>query len=109
MNITDIINIYLWFEGKGVLLLPIIMTLFIVHFLKINLAFYSGELKTLKIIMTNAIISIIGCIAFILFRQLFTVTFFLWSSFATICLTCGFVDMFDTVIKWVQNKYFKQE
>lgn len=108
MNITDIMNIYLWFEGKGVLLLPIIMTLFIVHFLKINLAFYSGEHKTLKIIATNAIISIVGCLAFILFRQLFTIVFFAWSSFATICLTCGLVDFFDSIIKFIQAKYLKQ-
>jgi hypothetical protein len=107
MDLTFLINVYCWFEEKGVLPLCIIVTLFIVHFLKSNLAIYSGQHKTLYIIITNAVISIIGCLAYILFRQIFTVGFFLWSCFATICLSCGLVDMFDSAIKWVQDKFFK--
>ncbi len=109
MNISDIINIYLWFEAKGVLILPIILTLFIVHFLKLNLSVYTGQYKTFYIIITNAVISIVGCLAFILFRQIFTVGFFLWSCFATLCLTCGLVDVFDSAIKFLQNKFFNKE
>jgi hypothetical protein len=106
MDITFLINNYLWFEEKGILILPIIITLFIVHFLKLNLAIYSGIHKTFYIILTNIIVSIIGCLTFILFRNIFTLSFFLWASISTTCLSCGLVDIFDSIIKWIQSKVF---
>ena len=108
MDFSWVFNLYDWLQGKGVLVIPIVATLFLVHFLKITFVLYSGKHKSLYVILTNVIISFLGSLGYILFIKLFTITFYLWASFLTVCLSCGLVDIFDSAIKWVQDKFFKK-